>query len=209
VSGSTTAIDVETIRLPDTFIHLAVGNPSDITDTGIVSHYVDSSGGRVAGLIRDADLKRFKFIQSLPASNLPVDSSGAVVLNSSSFQLAPVDASDISVQGLLSSNNLQIHSGRASALSVCDLFVSTLSHGAPGLSIGANFITANTTNISNEIAGTISTSSLFSQNVVEVGPWRLSNVQRTYNGTTHDELVFTHTTSGKTAFRIRQPEKNP
>ena len=210
VSGNMTAIDVQTIRLPDSFIHLAVGNPGDVTDTGFVSHYADVSGTtHMAGLIRDASLKKFKFIESLPTHSLPIDASGTIMLTPSDFHLAPLAVSELNAQNLVSTNVFQAHDGSATILSAGDLFAERIGHGFPGLSIGAHFITCNTTNVIEEIAGTISTSSIYSQNMIEIGPWRLSNVTRTYGGATRDELVFTHVASSRSAFRIRQPDQNP
>lgn len=210
VSGTTTALNVQTIQIPDSFIHLAVGNPTDVTDTGLVSHYSDASGAtQMAGVIRDANLKKFKFIQSLPSSSLPIDASGTIVLNPSDFELAPVAVSELNAQNLISTQTIQAVDGNSVELSIGNLFAERIGHGFPGLSIGANFITTHTSNSVKEIAGTISTSSMYSQNMLQIGPWRLENVQRTYGGFTRDELVFTHVASGRSAFRIRQPDQNP
>jgi hypothetical protein len=210
VSGTTTALDVQTIQIPDSFIHLAVGNPTDVTDTGLVSHYSDANGAtQMAGVIRDANLKKFKFIQSLPSSSLPIDASGTIVLNPSDFELAPVAVSELNAQNLISTQTIQAVDGNSVELSIGNLFAERIGHGFPGLSIGANFITTHTSNSVEEIAGTISTSSMYSQNMLQIGPWRLENVQRTYGGLTRDELVFTHVASGRSAFRIRQPDQNP
>ena len=189
-------------------LHLAAGNPIDATDTGFVSHYTDASGqNHVAGLIRDADTKQFKFIQSLPAGSLPVDSSGAVVIDPTGLQLAPLVVSELSTLGLCSAQSLRTQLGTIAALSVGDLFASTIGHRS--LSIGAEYITAHTTVAAHGVTGTLSTSSVYSSETIEIGPWRLSNVRRTHGGTTHDELVFTHTTSSRSAFRVRQPDANP
>ena len=216
VSGDLTAISVETVRLPDAFMQLAFGNPTDVIDTGFVSHFTVANPSydpsapsvapnlpdlhQVAGLIRDASTKRFKFFKSLPESDIPLDalSTGAVV-DIKDMQLADVDMHTLHAQSaslVTASVTSAISSPSATIGHAMLTNTSTTSFDAQNadmLSVNANFIVADDAHVSVGHVSTLSVGSSFTD-TLRIGQWLLSvNAQ--------NELVFAY--NNQSSFRVR------
>lgn len=208
VSGNTTTIDVETITIPDTFIQLALGNSLDVTDTGIVSHYTENGNPRIAGLMRDASTRHFKFFESLPRDDMPLDASGQLVIDASRFQLASLDVGDIVVSNSMQSSSLTATSANFETVQTSDVATSTIGYqGMIGLSIGATYVETSALNSTTVVSDTLHTGPIRCTEIV-IGNWKiLSQTMQCGNGETRDELVFQHASStARNAFRIRQPD---
>ena len=130
VTGTLVTINVSTLSIEDSLIHLASNNEtSDTLDIGFVGHYSDDAGvtKRHTGLFRDATDGRYKLFTNLTQAGLDVDDAFVDTANAS-YRTATLEAYLLS--SALTTNATHVTISANSTVNV-SITANTLTLGSP------------------------------------------------------------------------------
>jgi hypothetical protein len=97
VNGTFTTTGTDSLAVTDPFIFLAVNNPGDTYDSGVVSQYYDGANTRYTGYFRDITDAKYKLF-----TNLLTEPTTTVDTTDPSFQLTDLVLANLSATGNVS-----------------------------------------------------------------------------------------------------------